>query len=275
MRSSRTALMLSASLLLAACSREAPPAPVANDVVIAGTDFAFSAPDTIPAGLTRLRLVASGRYPHHAQLVKLEQGMTLDSLMAAMSHAGPPPAWMVLVTGANAPAPGDTTNVYAVLEAGSYALLCFIPDSAGVPHVARGMSKALTVRSSDGPVAAMPTADTEMRLNDYNFVTSAPLRSGRQLVKIINNGPQPHEMFVARLDSGYTAAQFITWVRTGMQGQPRIVPAGGIVALAPGRETIVELNLTPGRYALFCFLPDASGRGEHVDHGMVQEITIQ
>lgn len=272
---SRNALVLGAAVLLVSCARETP-APVANDLVIVGTDFSFASPDTVPAGLTRIRMVSNGpRYLHHVQLVKLEQGMTYDSLMAAMRNPGPPPAWMVFVTGANAPPPGDTTNVYHVLQAGNYALLCFIPDSAMVPHMALGMSKPLVVTANDAPVAALPTADTEMRLSDYNFVTSTPLRSGRQLVRIINDGPQVHEMFLARLDSGATAASLIQWVRAGMRGQPPAQPAGGIVALAPRGETMVELNVTAGRYALLCFLPDASGRGEHVDHGMVQEITIQ
>jgi hypothetical protein len=195
--------------------------------------------------------------------------------MAALRNPGPPPAWMVMVTGPNAPAPNDTTNVYAMLEPGRYALLCFIPDSAMVPHIAHGMSKGLVVTPNEAPAAAMPDADITIRLNDYSFVGDTALRAGRQRVRIVNDGPQPHEMFVARLDSGKTAAGVIQWVRAGMRGQPPGTPAGGIVGIAPQRETMVELNLAPGRYALFCFFPDAvSGRGEHVDHGMVKEITI-
>lgn len=270
------ALAAGAAVLVSACAREAPPAtPAVNDVVIVGTDFAFTLPDTIPAGMTRLRLVSNGpRYPHHAQLIKLEDGKTYDSLMAAFRNPGPPPAWAVFLTGPNAPAPNDTTSVTVGLEPGNYALVCFIPDSAGVPHLALGMSKALTVVASSTPAAPEPTASMELRLTDYDFTTATPLAAGRHVIKVINDGPQPHEMFVARLDSGSTAQQFIQWTRTGMRGQPRITPMGGIVAMAPGRHSVLELNLTPGRYALFCFLPDASGRGEHVDHGMVKEITV-
>lgn len=274
MRVSFRALMIGA-VLVSACARETPP-PVVNDVLITGTDFAFASPDTIPAGMTRLRLVSNGpRYPHHAQLLKLEDGKTYDSLMAAFRNPGPPPSWMVMITGPNAPAPNDTTSVTVALEPGNYALICFIPDSAGVPHLAMGMSKALTVVPATARMAAEPTPTVEMHLVDYDFTTPTPLTAGRHMIKVINDGPQPHEVFIGRLDSGVTAAQAIQWLRAGMRGRPPLRPAGGTVAMAPGRHSFLELNLTPGRYGLFCFLPDASGRGEHVDHGMVKEITVQ
>lgn len=77
----RPTLVLAAALpmLVAACARKpAPAAPAtANVVTVIATDYAFSAPDTIPAGLTTLNLVNHGREVHEAVLVRFDSGKTL------------------------------------------------------------------------------------------------------------------------------------------------------------------------------------------------------
>jgi len=35
------------------------------------------------------------------------------------------------------------------------------------------------------------------------------------------------------------------------------------------------VDLKPGRYALICFLPDASDGKPHFEHGMVREIELE
>ena len=58
-------------------------------------------PDTIPAGVVAFNLVNHGQEIHHAQLLKLEDGKTMDDLSAAMKEHGPPPSWMKHVGGPN------------------------------------------------------------------------------------------------------------------------------------------------------------------------------
>lgn len=55
-----------------------------NVVTETARDFAFELPDTIPAGLTTIRLVNQGPDLHHAQLVRFEEGKTLQDYQAAM-----------------------------------------------------------------------------------------------------------------------------------------------------------------------------------------------
>jgi uncharacterized cupredoxin-like copper-binding protein len=54
-----------------------------------------------------------------------------------------------------------------------------------------------------------------------------------------------------------------------------VIPAGGVVGLAPGEENLLTVDLAPGEYALYCFVPDAKDGKEHVEHGMFKQITVK
>src|SRR5439155_21864912 len=91
----RPRLLVASFAACAACARPAPQAAGPNVVTITATDYAFGAPDTIPAGLTTLRLVNQGKELHHASLVRLGDGKTIADfqagLQAAMTQHTPPP----------------------------------------------------------------------------------------------------------------------------------------------------------------------------------------
>ncbi|MEK7668958.1 MAG: hypothetical protein AAB409_09935 [Gemmatimonadota bacterium] len=274
----RAASLVVLAVSAVACSRreaaQVPPPPVPV-VTFTATDFAFQGPDTIPSGVVTLRLVNRGPSLHHVQMMQLGEGKTYDSLLAALRNPGPPPAWARLVAGPNPPAPGDSAEITQTLRPGNYAMICVIPNERGVPHIAMGMAKPLVVApAAAGAAAPEPTAHVEVALSDYDFVLSAPLTAGTHTLKVTNAGPQPHEFFIARLDSGVTAQQLVDWVHGGMQGRPPALPLGGTTAFAAGDHTFVTLTLTPGDYALLCFLPDVGDGREHVAHGMVKQIRV-
>ena len=167
--------------------------PGANSIEIVARDYSYTGPDTIPAGLTELRLVNAGSELHHMQLVRLEEGRTATQFVAAIAAGGPPPEWAELVGGPNAIAPGSSAASVQHLHPGHYALLCFIPSSDRVPHFAKGMHRDLWVVGT--PVrASEPRPDIEIQLVDYAFALSAPLVAGRQTLKVHNAGPQHHEV---------------------------------------------------------------------------------
>lgn len=259
--------------MLTACRKEPPP-PAPNAIVIRASDFVYQMPDTIPSGVTRIRLVNAGPSLHHVALIKLSQGKTYDSLLAALRNPGPPPTWIEFIGSPNASTPGDTSEVISNLAAGAYAVICVIPDSLGRPHFALGMSHPLTVTAASGPAAAEPTADLSVSLTDFDFVFSAPPTAGQHTIRVSNDSPQPHEIFIAKLDSGATAQQLVTWVAAGMHGRPPATPHGGTVGISPGGHAYLVTNLTPGTYGLYCFFPDKTDGKEHVQHGMMKTITV-
>jgi uncharacterized cupredoxin-like copper-binding protein len=50
---------------------------------------------------------------------------------------------------------------------------------------------------------------------------------------------------------------------------------GGIAGLAPGNSAYFEVDLTPGNYALACFVPDSKDGKPHIAHGMVKEFKVE
>lgn len=250
-------------------------------VNVLATDYKFEAPDSIAAGLTTFRLVARGAEIHHLQVVRFEQGKTFADFQAAMRSEGPPPAWVVYVGGPNAGIPDGqhATTVTTTLAPGNYALLCFIPSPDGKLHVMKGMIRPLTVTGDASAAratqAGAPKADAVMTLYDYNFDIDKPLTAGRRSILVKNTAEQFHEAFLAKLPPGVGAMALLEWLSGGMKGQAPVVPMGGVVALTPGQENVITVDLEPGEYALYCFLPDAKDGKEHAQHGMFKQITVK
>ncbi len=279
------AALLGLVALLAACGG-ADPEPPADAVLaetgdaatappvieVAAGDFFYEMADTIAAGAVTLQLTTTGQEMHHLQLVRLAEGKTAEEFFAAMQGEAPPP-WAELVGGPNVPIPNATTSSVTLnLAPGTYVAMCMIPSPDGSLHVAKGMSKTVVVAPSENG-AALPVATAKMTLVDYDFVMDAPLRAGPQILEVTTAMGQPHEVVIVKLAPGATAAQFVAWVQT-MEGPPPATPIGGTVGLNQGLTNYVHLDLEPGEYGLFCFLPDAKDAKPHVAHGMIKQITV-
>ncbi|MFL5576436.1 MAG: hypothetical protein ACJ79S_10760 [Gemmatimonadaceae bacterium] len=258
----------------------APAVPGARVVTITARDYAFVAPDTVEAGLTELRLVNAGTELHHVFLVRLDEGKTMRDALDAFAAAGPPPAWMHPVGGPNTPVPGGTSSAALRLAAGRYVMICVIPSADRMPHLAKGMAHELVVipagtpgESASARTSDARTSDVTMTLSDYTFAVSTPLRAGRQLVRVRNSAAQLHEVLFVRLAPGKTAADVAAWV-VKPEGPPPGAPVGGTTPMAQGEENVVPLDLAPGEYAMFCFVPDATDGKEHIAHGMMKQFTV-
>jgi hypothetical protein len=282
--------VLLAALLLAACRSEkradAPvvdagqPAHAAGEaaaaapavVTVTASDYAFEAPAEIPGGFVTMRLVNKGPSLHHVQLLKLEAGKTMEDFTAALK-AGGPPRWALPAGGPNPPQPGDSSTVQMKLEPGQYVMVCFVPAADGQPHLMKGMMRPLTVTASGSTAAAEPTADIVMKLVDFSFDLSKPLTSGRHILRIDNDGKQPHEVAIVRMEPGKDPLSFASW------GERPTGPApgqmyGGVSAIMPGTQVYVPLDLPPGEYGLLCFVPEMKDGKPHFVHGMVKKVTI-
>jgi hypothetical protein len=247
-----------------------------NTVTFTATDFSFQGPDSFPAGLTTIRLVNQGQTLHHAQLLKFDQGKTLSDFIAAMKAMKPgemPPMWAAPAGGPNPPAIGAESSVTEDLQPGSYAVVCFVDIPDKVPHIMKGMSHAFTVTAATGAAPAEPTADVNVKLADYKFDFAPALTAGHHMIRVDNTGPQPHEIFIAKLDSGKTMNDLMKWAET-YKGKPPITPLGGIATMLPGAHGFFPVDLTPGDYAVLCFVPDAKDGKPHMMHGMAQTIKV-
>jgi hypothetical protein len=265
-----------ASMALVACAKKPAPAPAtANVVTVTATDYAFAAPDTIPAGLTTLALVNHGREPHQAVLVRFDSGKTMADLQDALQHPMTQvPGWMKVPMGANTVGPGDSSRATATLLPGHYAFLCFIASPDGKPHFAKGMTRALEVTPSSAPAVPEPTADLVITEKDYSWDFSAPITAGTHTIRLENAGPQLHEVSIFQLGPGKTLADVQAWLQSGLQGQPPGKEFGGFVGPEPGEHGFFTATFTPGEYVLMCFVPDKADGKPHVMHGMMKPFTV-
>lgn len=283
MRTLSPFLLAAASAALVGCSRAEPRAaadgatPTDSPVIeVRALDFAFEAPDTVPAGLVTFRMRAEGRAFHHAEIVRLDSGHTLAEYAAAVAASGgAPPAWAHWVGGVNGADPGGGVAETAVpLTPGTYGLICMIPGPDGRSHLAMGMMRPFVVTGSAEPIA-LPAADLQVTMLGPDFTLSNLVTSDIRTILVTNVNGFPREALLLRLADGRTADDLVRWVRDGMQGPP---PASGVAGTAPlhrNRWNVLHVTLTPGRYVFADFLPNAADGRPNVLHGMVREVEVR
>ena len=134
------------------------------------------------------------------------------------------------------------------------------------------MIHPLTVAASANP-GAEPVSDESITLSDYKFTLDHPLTAGKHIVKVMNQGPQPHEVELVRLADGKSMKDLGAWIQK-MDGPSPASAIGGIPSIMPGAAGYVSVDLAPGTYGLICFVPDMKDGKAHLEHGMVKEFKV-
>lgn len=245
--------------------------PVVN---IVARDFAFDPIPDVPAGVVELRLLNEGPSLHHAAVIKLNHGKTVEDLVAALKKPGPPPAWAMPIPSPNAPAPKEYSNVTTRLTPGNYAVLCFVDAGGSPPHFMKGMYRAFKVVPSKN-VASAPATDLTIDTFDYGFKLSKPLTAGSHQIRVTDTGKQVHEIELIQLAPGKSISDMMAWIGGPMKTPPPGKPMGGVVDIAPGQQASFNVNLTRGQWGLICFEPDTKDGKPHFMHGMVTQVAVK
>jgi hypothetical protein len=244
-----------------------------NEVVVTSREFSFALPDTLPAGLTRLRLRNDGQELHHLQLVRLGDGFTIADLNDSFNAGNFTATPITYAGGPNVAPPGLTSEVLVNLTPGRYAIVCFIPSPEdGIAHRTKGMAREIVVTGS-APALSPPAADVELVLDDYSFTFTPAISAGRHTIRVINAAQQPHEIVLVRLLPGRTIDDLHRFVQQRV-GPPPFEPVGGTLGLSKGEENYMTSEFTPGDYVALCFVPDAADGKPHVAHGMLKHFRV-
>ncbi len=269
------AASLGALMILSACQTQPAPIP---EVTIKAADFSFDAPDQIEAGLVSLRLENVGHEDHQVQLVRLNDGVTLEQLEAALQQG--PEAVLPLVTpagGVGLAAPNQHEQAVLDLTEGQYVMLCLVSGEDGVPHVAKGMLKPFeVVARKSQTVVQEPKSDVSIVMKDFRFEMPAEIKAGRLTWKVTNQGAQPHEIVIAKLLPGKTLDDFMAFMQT-YEGEPPVedAAAGGVAAMGPGQTGWVNLDLSAGDYVALCHIPDPASGKAHAEMGMMTPFSVK
>lgn len=249
-----------------------------NEVTFTAVEYSFEGPESIPAGWTRLTLDNQGELSHDLLPIKMGEGKSIDDVMEALEAEGPP-EWATLYGQVTAE-PGQRESYLVDLAPGNYVVLSFGSNEEGPPDAAQGMIHSLTVSEAEGEVAeaALPQADIEVDLVDYDFVVAGDVESGEQLVRVSNEGQQMHELAAFRLHEGVSFEDFQTMLESEEEpeGEPPFEEVGWTL-LSPGVSTYITMDFDqPGNYVLVCFIPSPEHDMQpHAALGMVEQITIE
>jgi hypothetical protein len=289
MRSFKLISLVVALAALMACGTAAPsaqqsptaaPASAAAPVpelVIVAKEYSFAGPESIPGGWTQVTLDNQGAKAHDLILFKLDEGKSMDDVMAALESQAPPD-WITLFGQSSAQA-GQRRMFIANLLPGNYAMISFGDEENGPPDAAQGMVKGLTVTAATAAQVALPQAGTTIDMVDFGFVVSE-IKAGKQLIQASNKGAEDHEAVFFRIRDGKTIDDVRALLKLPEEQQEQqyaelLTDVGTIVASA-GQTTYAKQELAAGRYALICFLPSVGNGGKpHAELGMLQEVIVK
>lgn len=239
-------------------------------IEIKATDYAFDVPSSFVGGLVDLTLVNAGKEPHFAAFAQPKEGVTLETVRAALTGgaegaAGPPP--FVEFAALGTVDPGGTSYMTMNLPAGEYVLFCALPAASdGAPHMLKGMLNDVKVAS--GVSRGLPATDSTLTVADFAIGGPLKFKAGTNTVTLENRGKQIHEVDLVELPEGKTVADVKAWA-VKLAGPPPAHFLGG-PAVRDGLSVTSKFEMKPGaRYAFVCIVPDSlSDFAAHITKGM-------
>ena len=156
----------------------------------------------------------------------------------------------------------------ATLAAAALAVLGTVACSAKQETPANSLASG----SGSVPVPTTPPVVT-IHAKDYAFSGPKQIPAGMTTFHVVNDGPGLHHVTIVRLTDGKSMADL-----TDALKHPGPLPdwatfVGGPNAPDPGHDANATLDMTPGSYALLCFV-DVPGGVPHFTKGMAVPLTV-
>jgi len=123
------------------------------------------------------------------------------------------------------------------------------------------------------PIAADTLPLLRVVASDYAYQAPAVFPAGKVRVRLVDVGQHPHHLVLSRMDDTLSLQQFFSDV---LSPHPHggYHDVGGPNMVAPGDSAEVWLTLTPGHYALSCWVFSRSGQ-PHIAKGMFAEVLLR
>ena len=236
---------------------------------IVADEYAFHAPDSVPAGVVTLRLTQHGDatlpWPgdtarrrqdptydlHMVWLVRLDSARTVSDLVQSEIDRQPTPPWATLVGGVGFAHPPGAANSTLHLEPGSYAIVCFVGSAREDRtryHLLKGMVRPLTVTRASSAAEAMPATDVVVDLAGDSIGVSDTLAAGTHRLLVRNARARPADFAIRRLNPGVSIDSANAW-RPLFLTEPPFTVLGGVVAVPVNGSLITTIAFEPGEYA--------------------------
>lgn len=130
--------------------------------------------------------------------------------------------------------------------------------------------------STSGP-SPTPDGVSEMNLTarDFSYDSPSSVASGLVRFRMKNEGSEPHQAQVARLNDGVTEQQFTAALQAGDPSAAFALVSfeGGPNTVSAGQSQTVVNDLKAGKYAFLCFVSSEDGV-MHLAKGMVKTFDV-
>jgi len=260
------------------------------DVTITANSFS-GIPETLPAGRYLLNATAEDS-PDGAAIAFLSPyEMSAEEFFAFLGGGAPPASPMAEASPTSGEGEGPLpTFVYQSKFAGGVLAAPGKPGTAvidltegewiawGDDPEAPQMPVVLTVTGAFPADVAEPEADVMALLVDFAISIEGTLTAGEHILRIENQGAQPHFLEVDKVPDGTTnqdVADLLTYFMTGTPTPGGLTEADmgeNAYFFSPtqsiGTTTWTKVNLDAGAYAALCFFPTAGVGDPHAFHGM-------
>lgn len=166
------------------------------------------------------------------------------------------------------------------LEAGEYAMVCFLPTPDGESdHISEGMIGSFTVEASEEPAGTEPEADHEIAIGDESIEMPEELEAGETTFKATFEGGEHELAFTEVKDEDAT----LDSLKEYFAGYEEKLPTAADLADAPAllwgfshsvtgsASYYVTVDLTAGRWLIGDTMEEYSDEGEVTrDHSLTE-----
>lgn len=149
---------------------------------------------------------------------------------------------------------------------------CSAKKEAPGDSVASATAGSSTAGSSTAAAPTTPPVVT-VHAKDYAFDAPKQIPAGMTTFDLVNDGPGLHHITIIRLADGKSLADLEGALKAPGPLPDWATPVGGPNAPAPGQRANATLDMTPGNYALLCFV-DVPGGIPHFARGMSAPLTV-
>ncbi len=255
--------------------------------------FTTEAPASIKGGLVKIVFKNAGKIPHEAQLVRVEEGHTVEEAVEIIdSESSETPEWLRGAGGVGVTGPGQQGTTMINLPAGSYGVID--TGSGGGPEgpspSTRGALAEFEV--TEGEPGELPQAPASIvagddgehgegedaEEHDHGFKATG-LKAGRNTVLFDNRSDEIHHAVMVPILGDTTLEEVEEALAS--EGPPSGPPPvdfenAVITSVLDGKtKAVTEMELGAARYALLCFVSDREGGDPHVAEGMIEEVTVR
>lgn len=280
------------------------------ELKITATDTGYEGlPATTAAGWYLMTLTVSGKNPASANFMQLPQGMSFADFQALMQSAagtpaagatmpaatamaagtpsaaanGAPPPWyyQVYMPGGAGALPGQPIHSVIELRPGNYVLWGEDPTD---PHRPQALTVTGTAPTTPPTPAAGVTIQEVNTAHGYAFQIVDTFKAGPQVVKVINDSDQPHQVVFFTSPVALTPAQAQQLVMmeppatplpgSGLPNPSEVQPVAELVTQSSGTTVWTDVDLKPAHYIMACFVPDKTTGMPHAAMGMVSVLDV-